>query len=504
MNHSANNASAVDSVGWNLEYSYANLPSLFYNYCQPTPVRQPLAAIINHSLAVDLGLDPQLLQSKSQVEILAGNSLPKGAKPLAQAYAGHQFGGFTILGDGRAILMGEQVGPDRQRWDVQWKGSGPTVYSRGGDGRAALGPMLREYIISHAMHSLGIPTSQGLAVISTGQPVYRSQTELGAVLVRVADSHIRVGTFQFAAARGDRESVRALADYTIGRHYPNVLQSARPYLALLQEVVRRQARLIAQWMSVGFIHGVMNTDNMSIAGQTIDYGPCAYMNIYHLQTVFSSIDHNGRYSYGNQPGIAQWNLARLAETLLPLIDDVQTTAVELATEVVEQFAHDYREQWLQCFAGKLGIPQAAALVGSERVSSLIDRLLDLMQAEQLDFTNTFRQLSGQTSAAVARPVAKAPSVDFQSWQADWHQFLNSAGVALPEAQAEMRKLNPAVIPRNHLVEQALAAACQDGDLQPMSRLIEVLADPFVDRPHPDVYFLPPADGDAGYQTFCGT
>src|SRR5688572_14715781 len=378
----------VAMAGWRLEHTYAELPPLFYSPAAPTAVREPRLVALNRPLARTLGLEPDTLERPEAAAIFAGNALPDGGRPIAQAYAGHQFGHFTALGDGRAILLGEQITPSGDRVDIQLKGAGQTRFSRRGDGRAALGPMLREYIISEAMHALGIPTTRSLAVVTTGEPVYREAVVEGAVLTRVAASHIRVGTMQWAAGHGDVEAARALADYTRARHYPELADADEPYLELFRAILARQASLIARWQLVGFIHGVMNTDNMALSGETIDYGPCAFMDAYDPATVFSSIDHGGRYAYGNQPAIAQWNLARFAETLLPLIDSDMAKAVELATAVLKNFMPAFDARLLARMRRKIGL-------ASEQESDveLVRTLLATMQSAGADFTLTFRRLA---------------------------------------------------------------------------------------------------------------
>ncbi len=471
-------------AGWRLENSYASLPKVFHFAIAPVPVRAPRLLVLNRPLAELLGLAAGSLDET----IFTGNSLPPGASPLAQAYAGHQYGGFTTLGDGRAILLGEQITPGGARFDIQLKGSGRTPYSRSGDGRAALGPMLREYIISEAMHALGIPTTRSLAVAATGEDVMRQDGPLpGAVLTRVAASHIRVGTFEWAAAAGDRSDMEALVAYTLQRHFPELAAAENPALALLEAVSGRQASLIARWMGVGFIHGVMNTDNMALSGETIDYGPCAFMDAYDPATVFSSIDRRGRYAYGNQPSIAQWNLARLAEALLPLIHPEEPRAIELATAALEQFAARYQADWLAKMRHKLGLFNEEA--GD---SALVHSLLEWMHRAKADFTNTFAGL-----------VQPAPDEVFREWQETWQARL----ARQPESPAESAKLrnahNPAYIPRNHLVETALAAG-QSGDLGPMERLLEILATPYDHARDVPEYRAPDPAGGAGYKTYCGT
>jgi uncharacterized protein YdiU (UPF0061 family) len=481
--------------GWRLEHTYAGLPALFHSPAVPTPVRDPQFVVFNPALAVALGLDVPALDTPAGAAIFAGNTLPDGARPLAQAYAGHQFGHFTGLGDGRAILLGEQVTPDGTRVDVQLKGAGQTPYSRRGDGRAALGPMLRELVISEAMHALGIPTSRSLAVVSTGEPVQRERALPGAVLTRIAASHLRVGTFEWAAAHRDRAALGALVDYTIRRHDPAVADAPVPALALFDAIAERQAALIARWQLVGFIHGVMNTDNMAIAGETIDYGPCAFMDVYDPDTVFSSIDHQGRYAYANQPPIAQWNLARLAEALLPMFADDQAVALEHANAALERFTTRFRHHWLAGMRGKLGLGTA-----EDDDAALAEALLAWMHATRADFTNTFRALS----APDGPPVALLGEPGFATWHAQWQARLAREGAVPAARAARMQRHNPAIIPRNHKVEAALTAAADHGDLAPLERLLAALATPF-DHARVPAEFAEPADSGARpYRTFCGT
>ncbi|HTM33336.1 MAG TPA: YdiU family protein [Vicinamibacterales bacterium] len=480
--------------GWRLEHTYAELPRLFFTEVAPTPVREPRLVVFNRALAAALGLDAEALDSQAGASIFAGNTLPDGAKPLAQAYAGHQFGYFTGLGDGRAILLGEQVTPDGSRVDIQLKGAGPTRYSRRGDGRAALGPMLREHIISEAMHGLGIPTTRSLAVVSTGEPVYREQVLEGAVLTRIARSHIRVGTMEWAAAHKDEAAMRALAEYTGQRHYPHLAGADNPDTALLDAVVARQANLIAQWQSVGFIHGVMNTDNMSLAGETIDYGPCAFMDSYDPATVFSSIDSAGRYAYGNQPAIAQWNLARLAEAMLPLLDPETERAVERANGSLARFAELFDRDWLAAMRGKLGLFTEEA---DDRV--FVNDLLAWMTLRRADFTNTFRALTrGERPDACA-----SPDPEFDGWHERWQARRERQPQTCDESRALMRRHNPVVIPRNHKVEEALAAAAAAHDYSVMRRLLDALACPY-DYEHEADAFTEPMPTGLPYRTFCGT
>ncbi len=463
--------------------SYARLPERFYARVPPTPVAAPALFALNEPLARAMGLDPAALDAAT----LAGNRLPAGAEPIAQAYAGHQFAGWVPqLGDGRAILLGEVVGPDGRRLDIQLKGAGPTPFSRMGDGRAWLGPVIREYLVSEAMTALGVPTTRALAIVTTGETVWREGPLPGAILTRVADSHIRVGTFQFFAARGDTEALRILTDVVIARHYPGVEGA----LGLLRAAVAAQARLVAQWMGLGFIHGVMNTDNAHVGGITIDYGPCAFMDAYHPETVFSSIDRHGRYAYARQPQIAVWNMAQFASCLLPLIDADRDRAVAAATAAVHAFAPAYEAAWSGLFRAKLGLATA-----QEGDAALAEGLLALMAAQGADFTRTFRGLA--TGTAAAEFADPAP---FRAWEARWHARLAAEQRDLAAAQAAMRAVNPAVIPRNHRVEEAIAAALA-GDRAPFDRLHAALARPF--EPAGDLEAAPRPDQVVGV-TFCGT
>ena len=482
-------------MGWNFDNSYARLPKIFYSIQNPVPVASPQLVIFNDALAETLGLNVQALRSQEGVEILAGNRVPEGALPLAQAYAGHQFGHFTILGDGRALLLGEQLTPAGERFDIQLKGSGPTPYSRRGDGRAALVPMLREYIISEAMYALGIPTTRSLAVVATGEWVYRETPLPGAVLTRVAASHIRVGTFEYAAYRGSTEDLRALADFALRRHYPEHLQAENRYLALFREVIKQQAQLIAKWQLVGFIHGVMNTDNMAISGETIDLGPCAFMDAYDPATVFSSIDVQGRYAYGNQPSMAEWNLARFAETLLPLLDQDEVKALKLAEAALSEFAAEYRRHWLAGMRSKLG------LFGEEsQDEELISELLRMMEIYRADYTNTFRALTlGRAETSVLFGTS-----EFETWYSLWQARLSRQRESREAVERLMKTSNPAIIPRNHRVEEALEKAVNEGDYGVMERLLKVLAHPYAYLPEQDEYAALPPDSFGNYRTFCGT
>ncbi|MFZ3590588.1 protein adenylyltransferase SelO [Bacillus sp. DJP31] len=482
-------------TGWNLDNSYARLPKLFYTSDNPKPVQSPNLVILNESLAATLGLNIETLKSENGIAVFAGNQIPEGAAPLAQAYAGHQFGHFNMLGDGRAILLGEQITPQGERFDIQLKGPGRTPYSRGGDGRASLGPMLREYIISEAMHALDISTTRSLAVVTTGEPVYR-ETELpGAILTRVSSSHIRVGTFQYAAQWGTVKDLRTLADYTLKRHYPDIETDESRYLSLLQEAIKRQASLIAKWQLVGFIHGVMNTDNMTISGETIDYGPCAFMDTYDPATVFSSIDREGRYAYGNQPPIAGWNLARFAETLLPLLHEDQDEAVKLAQQAISEFLDLYQTNWLAGMREKLGIFNEEA-----EDESLIENLLNMMQKHRTDFTNTFRALTFDKY----EDTTLFGTPEFSHWNKLWQERLGRQQETKELSQQLMRTSNPGVIPRNHQVEEALEAAVEKGDYSVMERLLDVLSRPFLHSPEQADYSRLPEQSTRPYRTFCGT
>jgi len=481
-------------AGWRFDNSYLSLPEIFYSRQKPTPVKDPQLVLFNHALAESLGLDAEALTSATGAAVFSGNQIPSGAAPIAQAYAGHQFGHFNMLGDGRAIMLGEQLTPAGERYDIQLKGSGQTIYSRRGDGRAALGPMLREYIISEAMHALGIPTTRSLAVTTTGEPVYRETVVPGAVLTRVAASHIRVGTFQFAAYTGEPAALRQLADYTLQRHFPELVPVEDKYLALLNAVADRQASLIAKWLHVGFIHGVMNTDNMALSGETIDYGPCAFMNAYDPATVFSSIDQHGRYAFGNQPPIGQWNLARLAETLLPLLHDNEDRALELAEEAIIDFAPKYQAYWQAGMRKKLGLFNEEA-----DDAALVQDLLTWMQQNAADYTNTFRGLVSHVRGEESASPETLPA----EWLNRWRQRLQRQSQSVDEVIQLMSANNPAYIPRNHQVEAALSAAVEAGDLCVLKRLLAVLATPYQEAPEHAEFSLP-SENEANYRTFCGT
>jgi uncharacterized protein YdiU (UPF0061 family) len=487
---------SVADAGWRLESTYATLPKLFYVRTGPVPVARPRVVLFNRTLAGELGLKTEVLEHPEAAGIFTGNKLPVGAEPLAQAYAGHQYGHFTTLGDGRAILLGEQRTPQGGRYDIQLKGAGQTAFSRRGDGRAALGPMLREYVISEAMNALDIPTTRSLAVAMTGEVVYRPQPLPGAVLTRVAASHIRVGTFEWAAAQGDPAALRALADYTMARHYPEVAAADTPYLAFLKAVIDRQAALIARWQQVGFIHGVMNTDNMALSGETIDYGPCAFMDTYDPATVFSSIDQRGRYAYSNQPPIAQWNLARLAEALLPLLDEDEKRGIELANEALEAYIPVFQHHWLQGMRRKLGLfTEETEDVG------LVDDFIEWMRKTRADFTLTFRRLGtdGEEDGGFGNE-----DEEFLQWRREWTARLSRQGQSAEEVRALMRANNPAMIPRNHKVEEALQAAVEEQDFTPLEKLLAVLARPFEDSAGAAEYRAAPVSGGSRYLTYCGT
>ena len=492
---------AVDLFAF--DNSYARLPDRFFARLPPTPVAAPRLVRLNEKLARHLGLDPEQLATPEGVEILAGNRVPERGEPLAMAYAGHQFGSFVPqLGDGRAILLGEIIDRDGVRRDIQLKGSGPTPFSRNGDGRAALGPVLREYIVSEAMAALGIPTTRSLAAVATGETVRREMPLPGAVLTRVASSHIRVGTFQFFAVRGDVEALRHLADHVIARHYPEAAGAANSYRALLDLVIARQAELVAKWLLVGFIHGVMNTDNMSIAGETIDYGPCAFMDAYDPATVYSSIDTVGRYAYGNQPRIAKWNLSRLAEALLPLLAEDKDAAVEQANEALAGFSSRFEMAYAAGLRRKLGLFQPLP-----DDLALAQDLLERMARNGADFTLTFRRLCDAAASPEGDVAVRSLFTDppaFDDWAMRWRHRLGEDGGAADERRTAMRAANPAFIPRNHLVEEALSAAVNNGDLSPFKSLLTVLSTPYDDQPAFGRYAEPPRPDQIVHQTFCGT
>ena len=472
-----------------------------YEPWRAAPAPAPRLLALNEGLAAELGVDAGALTGPEGLAVLAGNAVPDGATPVAQAYSGHQFGGFSPrLGDGRALLIGEVIDVHGRRRDLHLKGSGRTPFARGGDGKAAVGPMLREYVIGEAMHALGIPTSRALAVVATGDQVARETLLPGAVLTRVAASHIRVGTFEYAAAHGDPALVRRLADHAIARHYPDAAEAANPYLEFFEAVVDAQAALVARWMLVGFIHGVMNTDNMAISGETIDYGPCAFMEAFDPATVFSSIDHGGRYAYGNQPPVAQWNLARLAETLLPLLHGDTGAAEAAATEVLQWFPSRYGQYWGRGVRAKLGLRE-----GDAEQDALVDDLLALLRAQRVDFSACFRALSSAALGDAARARALfAEPLAFDAWAERWRACLPADPQDLRAIAAAMDRVNPAYIPRNHEVEHVLAAASGGGDLAPFQRLLDVLAQPFDERPGLEAHAAPAPPELGEYRTFCGT
>ena len=482
----------MSASGFPLENTYTKLPGVFFSKLSPTPVSQPELVIFNDELADDIGLDLSGMDAEERTKLLSGNLVPEGTEPFAQAYAGHQFGNFTMLGDGRAIILGEHLTPSGQRLDLQFKGSGRTPFSRGGDGRAALGPMLREYVVSEAMHALGIPTTRSLAVVTTGESVYRENELPGAILTRIASSHIRVGTFEFASLHEDTSITQALLDYLIDRHFPEIKEKENQALALIEAAVEQQADLITHWMRVGFIHGVMNTDNMALSGETIDYGPCAFMDVFAPDTVFSSIDHKGRYAYANQPFIAQWNLARLAESLLPLMHEAREDAIGMAEDTLNAFEQVYKGKWLAMTGSKLGLAQA-----KKKDESLITDLLDWMHENGADYTNTFRDLSQKELPNKELYATE----NFQAWHARWQARLGEEDL---ESSLALRKsVNPAVIPRNHKVEEALQAG-EAGDLEPFRKLLQALENPYEDGDHLTPYQSPPKPEEKVLQTFCGT
>ncbi|MCC2978023.1 YdiU family protein [Sphingomonas sp. PL-96] len=481
--------------------SYARLPQQFFAAAQPLQSPSPALIQVNEALAAELGIDSEWLKSPAGLDVLSGRAIAQGSEPIAQAYAGHQFGNFVPqLGDGRAILLGEVVDRAGRRRDIQLKGAGRTPFSRGGDGRAALGPVLREYLVSEAMAALGIPTTRALAAVTTGEPVVRETILPGAMLTRVASSHIRVGTFQFFAARGDEEAVRHLADHVIARHYPAAAENPQPYRALLDAVISAQAALVARWLLVGFIHGVMNTDNMSVAGETIDYGPCAFMDVYDAATVFSSIDRAGRYAYGNQPRIAHWNLTRLAETLLPLLDEDENAAVEQAQDALGGFGAMFEQTYFGGLRRKVGL-----LSDEPEDMELMNALLTRMTENQVDFTLLFRAL-GRAASGEDEP-ARALFVDptaFDAWATQWRARLARDGQAAADRRAAMDRVNPAFIPRNHQVEAMITAAVERQEYTPFHRMLDVLSRPFEDQPDALDLAEPPLPHERVAATFCGT
>jgi len=479
------------TIGWHFDNSYSKLSNNFKEEIKPTPVDNPELVILNKELANNLNLDFSKIDKKKLSEIFSGNSLPEGTKSIAQAYAGHQFGHFTMLGDGRAVLLGEHLVNKNKRFDIQFKGSGKTSFSRGGDGRAVLGPMLREYIISEAIHALNIPTTRSLAVVKTGEKVVRESLLQGAILTRVATSHIRVGTFQYIAATQNIDDLKTLVNYTINRHYPEIKSSKTKALDLLNLVMEKQCQLVVDWMRVGFIHGVMNTDNMAISGETIDYGPCAFMDHYDPKTVFSSIDKFGRYAFSNQPPITKWNLARFAECLIPLIDKNENTSIKIASEIIDNFQNIYEEKWLNMMRDKLG------LFGEDmNDKKLINDLLKLMKKNKSDYTNTFYNLMD-----IKNNIYK--DKNYIIWINNWKKRINSNKTSNQKQIELMKKSNPVVIPRNHKVEEALAAA-EEGNFEVVINLLSILKKPYDLQKNSADYQSPPLLSDQKYQTFCGT
>ena len=482
------------TIGWRFDNTYSKLPDPFISNTSPIPVKSPELIILNDNLAKQLGLNFSLISKKELSNLFSGNSLPEGSKSIAQAYAGHQFGHFTMLGDGRAVLMGEHISKNNERFDIQFKGSGQTPFSRNGDGRAALGPMLREYIISEAMHSLNIPTTRSLAVVKTGEDVVRENILQGAILTRVASSHLRVGTFQYVAMRNNESELRTLVDYTINRHYPNIKKSKNKALDLLKVLIELQIDLVVNWMRVGFIHGVMNTDNMSISGETIDYGPCAFMDTYDPQTVFSSIDELGRYAYFNQPSITKWNLARFAECLIPLIDPKKDKAIEIATEAINSFDKSYETKWINMMRDKLG------LFGQDQKDQvLIIDLLTWMHKNKADYTNTFCFLMDENF----QHNKIYNDENFLTWKERWKERLKLNNNTPEKYLSLMKSVNPLVIPRNHKVEEVLESA-NNNDLSPLKKLINVLEKPYEKTKENIDYQSPAPVSDKKYKTFCGT
>jgi len=483
--------------------SYVLLGSKFYASVKPTPVEMPRIVKLNYSLARDLGLNFAEIDQLIIAEIFSGNQILPGAEPLAMVYAGHQFGNFVPqLGDGRAILLGEVIDNFNCRRDIQLKGAGLTPFSRQGDGRAALGPVLREYIISEAMYALGIPTTRSLGVVTTGEPVYREKVLPGAILTRVASSHVRVGTFQYFALQRDETALKKLADYVIDRNYPHIKKVKNPYLKLLEEVMDRHAKLVSQWMQVGFIHGVMNTDNMSISGETIDYGPCAFMDTFDQTKVFSSIDHMGRYAYVNQPSILHWNLIRFAETILTLIDKVPDHAVGLVNEVIENYPKLFKDYWLSGMRRKLGL-----FTSESKDEDLIKSFLNTMEESEADFTMTFRRLCDAARVSEMEGSLRDLFKDtksYEKWSLKWRSRMARESKNPEEHFKLMRQTNPAIIPRNHRVEQALESAVNEGDYGPFEKLLELLYSPYEEQISQPEYMLPPKPAECVLQTFCGT
>lgn len=488
----------TNNFGFNFQNTYAQLDKRLFTQLEPVSVKDPSLVLWNDALEKELDLHFPEGTEKEIAEIFSGNHLPEGTQPLAQAYTGHQFGHFTMLGDGRAILLGEQITPDNRRYDIQLKGSGQTPYSRRGDGRATLYSMLREYLISEAVHQLGVPTTRSLAVVETGEDVFRETTHQGAVLTRVASSHIRVGTFEYVAHM-QPGLISDFTRYAIDRHFPEIAEVENPALELFEKVMQLQIDLVVNWMRIGFIHGVMNTDNMSIPGETIDYGPCAFINDYHPRKVFSSIDHYGRYAFGNQPSIAQWNLACFASTLLSQFDENEETATEMAKEKLEGFEKQFSKKFVSMMCRKLGIENPES--GD---AELVEELLDLMQENKADYTNTFLALENKNIPCFYDGSNIYEKEAFSGWLKKWENRVTQNGYSLQKAKQIMQKNNPAFIPRNHLVEEALEAASAKNDFSSFHTLHKILSDPYHRPDEVSSYQLPPTDGDGDYQTFCGT
>ena len=485
----------MKKIGWQFDNTYSKLPKNLLSKLNPTPVKSPEVVLFNHSLSKEIGLDFSEIDNEKLALTFSGNQLPDGSETIAQAYAGHQFGHFTLLGDGRALVIGEHIDKNKKRYDIQFKGSGKTPYSRSGDGRAALGPMLREYIISEAIHNLKIPTTRSLAVVKTGENVIREKNLEGAILTRIASSHIRIGTFQYACISKDKNDLKALFDYTIERHYPHIRNFKFPAIELLNIVTEKQIDLIIDWMRVGFIHGVMNTDNVAISGETIDYGPCAFMDTYDPRTVFSSIDYYGRYAFSNQPSIIKWNLEKFAEALIPLIDTDSNKSIEMAKEVLKDFDTKFKKGWFKMMRKKLG------LKGEEsKDENLIAELLSWMHQNKADYTNTFCHLMD----GLIQKNKFFENEEFNYWKQQWKNRSNLYGNSPEKSLQTMYEANPLVIPRNHLVEEALNAATENNDLTKVKELLKILKDPYKNKSNIDHYQSTPIPGKERYKTYCGT
>ena len=485
----------MKKIGWQFDNTYSKLPKNLLSKLNPTPVKSPEIVLFNHSLSKEIGLDFSEIDNEKLALTFSGNQLPDGSETIAQAYAGHQFGHFTLLGDGRALVIGEHVDKNKKRYDIQFKGSGKTPYSRNGDGRAALGPMLREYIISEAIHNLKIPTTRSLAVVKTGENVIREKNLEGAVLTRIASSHIRIGTFQYACISKDKNDLKALFDYTIERHYPHIRNFKFPAIELLNIVTEKQIDLIIDWMRVGFIHGVMNTDNVAISGETIDYGPCAFMDTYDPRTVFSSIDYYGRYAFSNQPSIIKWNLEKFAEALIPLIDTDSNKSIEMAKEILKDFDTKFKKCWFKMMRKKLG------LKGEEsKDENLIAELLSWMHQNKADYTNTFCHLMND----LIQKNKFFENEEFNYWKQQWKNRSNLYGISPEKSLQTMHEANPLVIPRNHLVEEVLNAATENNDLTKVKELLKILKDPYKNKSNTDYYQSTPTPGKERYKTYCGT